>query len=115
VLDDLATAHGVHLTDQVSLRFTDTSAMPKLVAGLRAQPPATLGGVAVTQDGPAPDILRLRGEGLRVVVRPSGTEPKVKAYLEVVAPVTGSLADARAAAAARLSALRDEVTALLTA
>ncbi len=115
VLDDLYTAHGVHLTDQISLRFDDVSAMPRLVAGLRAAPPATLCGVPVSQDGPAPDILRLRGEGLRVVVRPSGTEPKVKAYLEVVAPVTTSPAEARTAAAARLAALRDEVTALLEA
>ena len=59
-------------------------------------PPATLAGVAVTQDNPAPDIVRLRGEGVRVVVRPSGTEPKVKAYLEVVVPVDGrTLAAAR--------------------
>lgn len=113
VLDDLATAHGVHLTDQVSLRFDDVSAMPRLVAGLRADPPAELCGVPVTQDGPAPDILRLRGEGLRVVVRPSGTEPKVKAYLEVVTQVTTSLVNARAEAIARLDTLRDEVTALL--
>jgi phosphomannomutase len=113
VLDDLATAHGVHLTDQVSLRFDDVSAMPKLVAALRATPPESLCGVPVTQDGPAPDILRLRGDGLRVVVRPSGTEPKVKAYLEVVTPVTTTLVNARAEAIARLATLRDEVTALL--
>jgi phosphomannomutase len=113
VLDDLAKAHGVHLTDQVSLRFDDVSAMPRLVAALRANPPVSLCGVPVTQDGPAPDILRLRGDGLRVVVRPSGTEPKVKAYLEVVTPVTTSLVNARAEAIARLATLRDEVTALL--
>ncbi len=122
VLDDLSAAHGVHLTDQVSLRFDDVAAMPRLVAGLRAAPPASLCGVPVTQDGPAPDILRLRGEGLRVVVRPSGTEPKVKAYLEVVAPVARetsssaeALADARAFARSRLATLRAEVTALLKA
>jgi phosphomannomutase len=113
VLDELSVAHGVHLTDQVSLRFDDASAAAPVVARLRSAPPATLAGVAVTQDNPAPDIVRLRGEGVRVVVRPSGTEPKVKAYLEVVTPVTGDLAPARAAARARLSALRDEVQALL--
>ncbi len=112
-LDDLAVAHGVHLTDQVSLRFDDVSAMPRLVAGLRAEPPASLCGMPVEQDGPAPDILRLRGDGLRVVVRPSGTEPKVKAYLEVVVPVTTSLVNAKAEALTRLATLRDEVTALL--
>jgi phosphomannomutase len=113
VLDDLYTAHGVHLTDQISLRFADVSAMLPLVAGLRSAPPEQLCGVPVTEDGPAADIVRLRGEGLRVVVRPSGTEPKVKAYLEIVTPVTGSLADARTQATARLATLRDEVTALL--
>lgn len=115
VLDDLSAAHGVHLTDQVSLRFDDVSAMAPLVASLRAAPPATLAGAAVTQDNPAPDIVRLRGEGVRVVIRPSGTEPKVKAYLEVVAPVTTDVASARASAGSRLASLREEVTTLLKA
>jgi phosphomannomutase len=115
VLADLSVKHGVHLTDQVSLRFDDTSAMAPLVAGLRSAPPATLVGMEVTQDNPAPDIVRLRGEGVRVVVRPSGTEPKVKAYLEVVVPVTAELAPARAEATSRLASLREEVRALLKA
>lgn len=113
VLDDLSTEHGVHLTDQISLRFADVTEMPRLVAALRATPPAQLCDVEVTQDSPADDVLRLRGGGVRVIVRPSGTEPKVKAYLEVVTPVTGSLADARTDAKARLATLRTEVTALL--
>jgi phosphomannomutase len=115
VLDDLSVAHGVHLTAQVSLRFDDTSAMAPLMAALRADPPTTLAGVEVAQDNPAPDIVRLRGEGVRVVVRPSGTEPKVKAYLEAVTPVTTDLAAARAEAETRLAKLREEVTALLKA
>jgi phosphomannomutase len=116
-LDDLAVAHGVHLTDQVSLRFTDVSAIGPMVAALRSAPPASLGGAAVTQDNPAPDIIRLRADGLRVVVRPSGTEPKVKAYLEVVEPVASpeALAGARTRATDRMSSLRDEVAALLKA
>ena len=59
----------------------------------------------------------LRAEGLRVIIRPSGTEPKVKAYLEVVEPVTApdALAAARTRATERLSSLRDEVAALLKA
>ncbi|HEV7650114.1 MAG TPA: phospho-sugar mutase [Actinophytocola sp.] len=116
-LDDLAVAHGVHLTDQISLRFTDVSAIGPMVAALRSAPPAELGGVAVTQDNPAPDIIRLRAGGLRVVVRPSGTEPKVKAYLEVVEPVASreALGEARARATDRMSALRDEIAALLKA
>jgi phosphomannomutase len=63
-----------------------------------------------------PDVLVLRREGQRLVVRPSGTEPKLKAYLEVVEPVPDApaLPGARTAAAARLAALRAEVDALLT-
>jgi phosphomannomutase len=116
-LDDLAVAHGVHLTDQLSLRFTDTSAIAPMVAALRSSPPATLGGVEVAQDNPAPDIIRLRAEGLRVIIRPSGTEPKVKAYLEVVAQVAGpdALEGARTTAAERMASLRAEVAALLEA
>ena len=116
-LDDLAVAHGVHLTDQLSLRFTDTSAIAPMVAALRSSPPATLGGVEVAQDNPAPDIIRLRAEGLRGIIRPSGTEPKVKAYLEVVTQVAApdALASARTTATERLAALRDEVAALLEA
>lgn len=116
-LDDLAVAHGVYLTDQVSLRFTDVAAIAPMVAALRESPPSSLGGVEVTVDNPAPDIIRLRAEGLRVVIRPSGTEPKVKAYLEVVEPVESadSLSPARTKAATRLTALRDEVAALLKA
>ncbi|TDV41476.1 phospho-sugar mutase [Actinophytocola oryzae] len=115
VLDDLSVRHGVHLTDQVSLRFEDTAATAPLVASLRAAPPSTLAGVEVTQDNPAQDIVRLRGEGVRVVVRPSGTEPKVKAYLEVVTPVTAELGPAKAEAETRMATLRDEVRELLEA
>ena len=115
VLDDLYVQHGVHLTDQVSLRFADMSAMAPLVAALRANPPSTLAGMPVTQDNPAPDIVRLRGEGVRVVVRPSGTEPKVKAYLEVVAPVEGDVAAAEPRRRQGWRTLREEVRALLKA
>jgi phosphomannomutase len=114
-LDDLAVAHGVHLTDQISLRFTDVAAIGPMVAALRSSPPSSLSGVAVTQDNPAPDIVRLRADGLRVVIRPSGTEPKVKAYLEVVEPVSSpqALTEARTKATERINALRTEITNLL--
>ncbi|MFD5250279.1 phospho-sugar mutase [Amycolatopsis sp. NPDC058340] len=111
VLDELAVKHGVHVTDQVSLRVTDLSVRERLMAGLRATPPASLGGTAVTMEDllPDADVLRLTGEGLRVVIRPSGTEPKLKAYLQIKEPVTGDLAEARAAADARLAALRTDI------
>lgn len=111
VLDELAVKHGVHVTDQVSLRVTDLSVRERLMAGLRATPPVSLGGTDVTMEDllPDADVLRLTGEGLRVVIRPSGTEPKLKAYLQIKEPVTGDLAEARAAADARLADLRADI------
>ncbi|WP_328613709.1 phospho-sugar mutase [Amycolatopsis sp. NBC_00355] len=116
VLDELAERHGVYVTDQVSLRVTDLSVRGRLMGKLREAPPAEVGGVAVTLEDllPGADVLRLTGDGVRIVVRPSGTEPKLKAYLQVVEPVSGSLADARTAAATRLTALRTDVEALLS-
>jgi len=116
-LDDLAIAHGVHLTDQVAIRVDEPPAVRQLITRLRAHPPTELCGRPVTREDllPRADVLRMRATGLRVIVRPSGTEPKLKAYLEIVEPVpdAAGLADARAAAAGRLAALRTEVSALL--
>jgi phosphomannomutase len=114
-LNTLETQHGVHRTDQISLRFDDPKAMAPLVATLRATPPTMLAGVAVEQDNPAPGIVRLRGEGIRVVIRPSGTEPKVKAYLEIIEGMTEDLSAAQSKAEERLTTLREEVKALLKA
>ncbi len=130
VLDDLATVHGVHATSQVSLRFTDLSAIPALMASLRAQPPTGFGGLDVTEaidleagssDLPPTDGLKYmlggaRGvDGARVIIRPSGTEPKIKAYLEVRAPVGGEgVASARSVASDRMGAVADDVRARLT-
>jgi phosphomannomutase len=92
------------------------------MAGLRAAPPAELGGQPVLDvtdlagGGPLPpsDVLIFRLPGSRAVVRPSGTEPKLKCYLEVVEPVTeDGLAAARARAADRLAPLRAAATTLL--
>jgi phosphomannomutase len=109
-LDSLAERHGLHLTRQVSIRVTDLARIPALMAELRATPPTELAGVPVTVEDllPEADVLRLRGEGVRVIIRPSGTEPKVKAYLEVVAPVAE-----REAAHARLDALAERAGELL--
>jgi phosphomannomutase len=106
-LDELATAHGVHLTEGLSLRLPPAD-RDAVVARLRAEPPA---GWATER--PAPDVLVLRRAPDRVVVRPSGTEPKLKAYLQVVEPVDADLAAARSRAGDRMVALRAEVTALL--
>ncbi|GAA5128007.1 phospho-sugar mutase [Haloechinothrix salitolerans] len=87
-LSELDRAHGVHLTDQVSIRVTDLDVIDAIMACLRADPPAELAGMPVTTEDllPDADVLRLVGDGVRVVVRPSGTEPKLKTYLQVVRP-----------------------------
>lgn len=115
MLDELAVRHGVHATDQVSLRITDLTARAELMTRLRADPPADLAGVTVTAEDllPDADVLRLRGEAVRVLLRPSGTEPKLKAYLEVTEPPGDDLAAARARATERLETLRGELGRLL--
>ncbi|GEN79595.1 phospho-sugar mutase [Actinotalea fermentans] len=130
VLDDLAVRHGLHLTDQLSARFADLAAIGATMDRVRSAPPSTLAGSPVVsvedlaRPEPGPDALpptdglRLLAEdGTRVVVRPSGTEPKVKCYLEVIVPVTGEgpdpVGDARRTARARLDAVRDDVAAAL--
>ena len=94
LLDDLAREHGLHATDQLSARVDDLALIEDAMARLRAEPPTSLGGRAVelaedlaagSDALPPTDGLRYRlADGGRVVVRPSGTEPKLKAYLEVV-------------------------------
>ncbi len=135
-LDDLASRHGLHTTDQLSVRVSDLSLITDAMARLRAEPPRVLGGLAVEQvddlaegsvktTGLAPtDGIRLTlAEHGRVVVRPSGTEPKLKAYIEVVVPVepdtdrTGDVTEtvqaARIAAAGRLDAIKADLAAHL--
>jgi phosphomannomutase len=116
-LDDLALEFGVHATDQLSVRVDDLADITRAMAQVRAKPPATLLGADVTavEDRmPYADVLTLRTASARVVIRPSGTEPKLKAYLEVVEPVSdGDLAGARTRADAALRMLRTETAATL--
>ncbi len=121
VLDDLALAHGLHATDQLSVRVTDLGVIATAMERLRNAPPTSLGGLRVESVDdlaagsarlPPTDGLRYRlADGARVVVRPSGTEPKLKCYLEVVVPVDAEAGvdAARISAAARLDALRDDI------
>ena len=117
-LDRLATEHGVHATKQVSVRVTDLSRITEVMAALRTQPPTSIGGLAVTRfidleegtDLPPTDGLLFELEGnARVIIRPSGTEPKVKAYLQSVIQVTEDLATARAQSGRQISALEADV------
>ena len=123
VLDDLARDHGVHLTEQVSVRVSSPGRITSMLAQLRAHPPTSLGGSAVERADdlsvgaaglPPTDGLRywLAGNG-RLIVRPSGTEPKLKCYLEIVEPATEDLTAAKARAATRLAALRTDLDTLL--
>jgi len=141
VYDELERAHGVHLTSQVTLRTADQA---QVMRRLRAAPPDAFGAETVSGltdlaaragsggaeagggagDGaaagngtvPRADVLIFRLAGGRVVLRPSGTEPKIKCYIEITEPVAGgSLAQARAAAAGRLAPLRAALEALLAA
>ena len=120
VLDDLASEYGVHATRQVSVRVSDLARIPAVMSALRASPPAAVAGIAVASfedleqgstDLPPTDGLRLQlTSGARIIVRPSGTEPKVKCYLQSVVPVVdGDLASARAQADGELEAISADV------
>jgi phosphomannomutase len=123
LLDDIALEHGLHATDQLSVRVTDLGEIRAVMERLRSAPPIELGGLAVERvddlavgspDLPPTDGLRYRlADGARVIVRPSGTEPKLKCYLEVVVPVRpdDGVDAARIAAVGRLDALRDGIKA----
>ncbi|MDG4784487.1 phospho-sugar mutase [Micromonospora sp. WMMD1102] len=116
-LDELAGEFGVHLTDQLSVRVDDLREIENAMTYIRSRTPATLldEPVRSVRDlTPAADVLILRTDTARVVVRPSGTEPKLKAYLEVVEPVVdGDVPAARERAAASVRALRTETAAAL--
>ncbi|GAA4165736.1 phospho-sugar mutase [Gryllotalpicola daejeonensis] len=115
----IAEAIGHFASGQISLRVTDLSERGRIMDRLRAEPPRTLGEVAVTSFDdlatgtvpglPVDNILRiLTADGSRVMIRPSGTEPKLKVYLDV-------RGDSGADASAKLAALDAALRALLAA
>ncbi|MGY1821552.1 phospho-sugar mutase [Geodermatophilus sp. SYSU D00079] len=119
-LDELAGEHGLFVTGQLSVRVEDLSRIGAMMARLRSAPPTRLLGreVAVADlahEEPPVDAVRLLGDGVRVIVRPSGTEPKLKAYLETVVPVhdDAGLIAARGRGADELDELRAEMAAAL--
>ncbi|MFK0073948.1 phospho-sugar mutase [Arthrobacter woluwensis] len=119
LLDALALEHGLHASDQLSVRVADLSLLDTMMATLRTTPPAALADSAVvvaqdlsqgTEDLPGTNGLKyLSEDGTQVIVRPSGTEPKLKCYLEVVVPVDGAdaLPAAKQEARRRLDAVLD--------
>ena len=132
--EELRTHHGeiigLFLTEQVSITAPGSAGLQRIrdtMTRFRTAAPATIAGHAVTEaidlehgagDLPAADVLiwRLAG-GRRVIMRPSGTEPKLKSYYEVRVEVGAGedLAAARARARAELDALRDAHQAMVAA
>ncbi|MGH8828046.1 MAG: phospho-sugar mutase, partial [Jiangellaceae bacterium] len=120
LLDDLAVTHGLHATDQLSIRVQELAVIADAMRRLRRNPPPRLADSPVTgthdfRSGsaglPPTDALRfLTADDSRVIVRPSGTEPKLKCYLEVIIDVVdGDVAAAHSKAGNRLAGLRRDI------
>jgi phosphomannomutase len=121
VLDDLALKYGLHATDQLSIRVDNLGLMGTMMFRLRERPPSSLAGSPVVTSTdlslgsdvlpPTDGLLFLGQDDTRVIVRPSGTEPKLKCYLEVIRPVAGvdRLAEERAEAARLLEAIKTDI------
>ncbi len=121
LLDDAFVVHGLHASDQLSVRVGSLGLLGDMMDRLRQNPPSSFAGspVRVADDlaegsahlPPTDGLLYLTHDETRVIIRPSGTEPKLKCYLEVVEPI-GSAAElegAKETAAARLHAVRRDV------
>jgi phosphomannomutase len=121
-LDHFALEFGAFASAQISIRVADLADIPLTMARLRDAPPTEVGGIPVegvddyllgVDDFPASDILRLRlAGGGRIIVRPSGTEPKLKCYLDASSR-EGSAAERRASAAAAVATLEAGMRELL--
>jgi phosphomannomutase len=127
-LDDLYREHGLHATSQLSVRVDDLSVITDAMQTLRSSPPASLGGMDVASVDdlvagyrglPPTDGIRLglgktdRISGARIICRPSGTEPKLKCYVEVVVPVRDSMDAARAEAEATIDGIKADLATAL--
>jgi phosphomannomutase len=127
-LDDLYREHGLHATSQLSVRVDDVAIITAAMQTLRTSPPTVLGGLDVTAVDdlaagyhglPATDGIRLglgeteRISAARIICRPSGTEPKLKCYVEVVVPVGDSMDAARDEAQTTIDAIKADLAAAL--
>ncbi len=120
-LDELYLVHGLHASDQLSIRVADLGLLDAMMNRLRVSPPESFGGSAVEnaadlaegseQLPPTDGLLYLTKDGSRVIIRPSGTEPKLKCYLEVIREVESAaeLPQARLEARASLDAVLADV------
>ena len=121
-LDDIWDTFGFHRTEQISIRVDQLSQVDQVLAKLRTNNPESIAGLKVRSfedlakpigDLPATNGLRLRlDENVRIIIRPSGTEAKLKCYIEVVRP-DGSNAE-KAKAEALISTLRGELMTILS-
>lgn len=121
LLDDLAVRNGLHVSDQLSVRVADLGLLSAMMNRLREHTPTSFAGSAVeavtdlatgSAQLPATDgMLYLTKDSTRVIIRPSGTEPKLKCYLEVIVPVDSAadLSEARKHARSVLDAVLDDV------
>ncbi|AMB57808.1 phospho-sugar mutase [Microterricola viridarii] len=123
-LEEFTATFGAYASSQVSVRVTDLSRIAEVMRAFRADPPVEIGGIRVRQiddlgEGfgalPPSDVLRIWLEdGSRVMVRPSGTEPKLKVYIDA-SSTDGSVAEREAAAAATVAALETGMRTLVGA
>ncbi|MDU7361299.1 MAG: phospho-sugar mutase [Propionibacteriaceae bacterium] len=120
-LDEIARYYGVHATSQLAVRVADLSIITQAMARLRGNPPSMLLDEPVTvadllpgsPELPPTDAIELTGPRVHVVARPSGTEPKLKCYLEVRMDPSEDVSRSREAAADLLRQLRQEMAAAL--
>jgi phosphomannomutase len=120
-LDELYLVHGLHASDQLNIRVGDLGLLDAMMNRLRVNPPESFGGSAVAsfvdlaegseQLPPTDGLLYVTRDLSRVIIRPSGTEPKLKCYLEVIQSVgsAAELPEARLAARAALDQVLTDV------
>jgi phosphomannomutase len=116
LLDEVWARHGFHGTEQISIRVADMKAITVLLSSLRSKPPVQIAGIAIEKiddlsaptDGlPPTDGLKIwLAGGIRIIIRPSGTEAKLKCYIEVITKTSEQ-------ASQLLNQLRGPLTALL--
>jgi phosphomannomutase len=122
--EDFAATFGAFASSQISLRVADLSDIPRIMAALRSSPSSMIGDAIVASiddfldgvgDFPPSDILRMwTTDGSRVIVRPSGTEPKLKVYIDASSE-SGTPAERIATAELKVVSLDNGMRALIGA